>query len=144
MEDLAWLEGLWVGKINSDYVEEVWTKATAGAMMGMFRWVTKGRLRLYEFMTIAQNGKNIEMRIKHFDPDLSGWEEKEESTVFCLSELSDRQAVFFQKSESKPLWLVYKSPSESTLRLYFEPRGNSPVGDKVFSFQRVGRANVSG
>ena len=137
LEGIAWLEGCWAGRINGDCVEEIWARATAGAIMGMFRWVAKGELRFYEFITIAQNGKNIEMRIKHFDPDLNGWEEKKESTMFFLSELKDRQAVFFQESENKPLWLIYESADESVLRIYFKPQDNSPVGDRVFSFQRV-------
>lgn len=136
LEGLAWLEGFWAGRINGDCVEEIWASAAAGAMMGMFRWVAEGELRFYEFITIVQNGKNIEMRIKHFDPDLNGWEEKKESTMFFLSELDDRRAVFFQESENKPLWLIYESPSESALRVYFKPQDNSPVGDSVFTFQR--------
>jgi len=137
IEGLAWLEGSWAGRINGDHVEEIWTSATADAMMGMFRLVAEGKLRFYEFIVMVQKGKTIEMRIKHFDPDLNGWEEKEESSVFFLTELKKRQAVFFQGSENKPLWLIYESENASKLRIYFKPRDNSPIGDKAFSFQRI-------
>jgi len=137
LEDLAWLEGTWRGRINGDYVEEIWAMPTASAMMGMFRWAAAGKLRFYEFMVIAESGGSIVMKIKHFSPDLSGWEEKNESIEFFLSELHNRQAVFFQRSENKPLWLVYESLLESALKISFEPRENSPVVDKEFSMQKV-------
>ena len=140
LQDLAWLEGIWRGQINNDYTEEVWTGLAAGAMMGMFRQVSGGRLRFYEFMIIAERDKNIELKIKHFDPDLRGWEEKDKSTVFWLCELGDREAVFLQESEGKPLWLIFESVSESELKIYFMPQEDSPVKEGAYHFQRVGSA----
>lgn len=143
LEDLAWLEGTWRGQINGDYTEEVWTGATAGAMMGMFRQASEGRLRFYEFMIIVERDKNIELRIKHFDPDLIGWEDKDKSTMFSLCELGDRQAVFLQESEGKPRWLVFESASESELKIYFMPQDDSPAKEGAYHFRRVGSAGDS-
>lgn len=136
LEDIAWLEGFWSGHVNGDEVDEVWTGASAGAMMGMFRCVREGKVRFYEFMTIATDSEQTELTIKHFDPSLIGWEEKDDAVRFVLTECSGKRAVFHQASGSKQLWLVYESLSGSELRVYFRPIENSPVGDSEFSFRR--------
>jgi hypothetical protein len=136
LEDLAWLEGFWSGQVNGDEVDEVWTGTSAGAMMGMFRSVREGKLRFYEFMTIAADSEQTELKIKHFDAALVGWEEKDDAVRFVLTESTGKRAVFYQSSGNKQLWLVYESLNGSELRVYFRPIENSPVGDSEFSFRR--------
>jgi hypothetical protein len=144
LEGLAWLEGFWSGHVNGDEVDEVWTGASADAMMGMFRCVREGRVRFYEFMTITKGPEQTDLTIKHFDSALVGWEEKDGAARFVLTEASGKHAVFHQTSGDKPLWLVYESLDGSGLRIYFRPIENSPVGDSEFSFRRRLRGDVAG
>lgn len=136
LEDLAWLEGFWSGHVNGDEVDEVWAGTSAGAMMGMFRCIADGNVRFYEFMTITKVSDHIELTIKHFDRALVGWEDKDDAARFVLTESTGEQAVFYQPSGNKQLWLVYEGLGGSGLRIYFRPIENSPVGDSEFSFRR--------
>ena len=143
MEDLAWLEGFWSGQVNGDEVDEVWAAASADAMMGMFRCISGGRVRFYEFMTIRKVPERIKLTIKHFDSALVGWEEKNDAARFVLTESAGRRAVFHQTSGNKPLWLVYDGLEGSGLRVYFRPVENSPVGGSEFTFRRA-RSDAAG
>lgn len=136
LEGLRWLEGFWSGQVNGDDVDEVWAAASAGAMMGMFRCVSKGKVRFYEFMTISKNPERIDLTIKHFNAGLVGWEEKDNAVRFVLTESAANRAVFYQSSSNKHLWLIYESSDESALKVYFRPVENSPVGDSEFTFHR--------
>ena len=136
LNDLRWLAGSWSGRVDGDEMEEVWTGPLAGSMMGMFRHISDGSVRFYEFMTITRESKHTNLTIKHFNPDLVGWEEKDGAARFILTQVTGERAVFHQVSADKPLWLVYESPDGSTLRVYFRPVENSPVGDSEFLFHR--------
>ncbi|MFH1314173.1 MAG: DUF6265 family protein [Candidatus Eisenbacteria bacterium] len=140
LEDLAWLEGFWSGQVDGGEADEVWSGVSAGAMMGMFRSVSKGKVRFYEFMTITKGSERTGLTIKHFDSALVGWEEKDGAARFVLTEATGKRAVFHQTSGDKQLWLVYENVGASELQVYFRPIENSPVGDTVFSFRR--RAGV--
>lgn len=82
LKDVAWLAGRWVGEGMGGPVEEVWSPAVRGQMMGMFRYERDGKLVFYEFLTIAEQDGTLAMRIKHFNPDMTGWEEKDKFVTF--------------------------------------------------------------
>jgi hypothetical protein len=92
VEDLSWIEGVWVGTGLGGDCEEVWMPAVDGHMIGTFRFWEDGKLVFSEFMNIIQEGETFSMKLKHFGPDLSGWEEKEEWTTFELIELGEKKA----------------------------------------------------
>jgi hypothetical protein len=107
IEDLAWIEGHWRGTGLGAVAEEVWSAPEAGAMMGMFRLIRDGKLSFYEILTLSQEGESVLLRIKHFNPDLTGWEEKDRSVEFRLVRLDPRHAWFdgltFERSDDDTL-----------------------------------------
>lgn len=94
LKDVSWLSGRWTGEGMGGQVEEVWTPAVHGQMMGMFRLVKDGKIVFYEFLTIAEHDGSIEMRIKHFNSDMTGWEEKGRHLTFRLVKV-DGDRVYF-------------------------------------------------
>ena len=84
LADLAWLQGDWVGTGLGGDVEESWGPAGAGAMLARFRFVKGGNAVFYELVALAEAEGSLELRIKHFSPDLVSWEEKEKAQVFPL------------------------------------------------------------
>ena len=64
------------------------------SMLGMFRFVKDGKVVFYELMTIAEENKSLVLKIKHFNPDLSGWEEKNISQNFPLVRMTPTEAFF--------------------------------------------------
>ncbi len=95
VEDVAWLAGRWVGEGLGGCSEENLAPPVGDQMMGMFRQTKPdGSLWFYEFYTIAPKGDSIAMRIKHFNPDMSAWEEKDGFIEFALVAVEER-AVYF-------------------------------------------------
>lgn len=89
--DLNWLSGRWTGEGFGGAAEEIWSPAKGGVMMGMFRHHQAGEiLSFYEFMTIDKKG----LRIKHFHPDMKGWEQKDDFELFPFVEQADARVVF--------------------------------------------------
>lgn len=94
VEDLSWIEGVWVGTGLGGDCEEVWMPAVDGHMIGTFRFWEDGKLVFSEFMNIVQEGETFSMKLKHFNPDLSPWEEKDKWTTFRLVEIGENIVSF--------------------------------------------------
>jgi hypothetical protein len=114
IEDIAWIAGHWAGEALGGWCEEVWSEPQAGAMMGMFRHIRENKATFYEFVMIAPKDSNLVMRVKHFNPDLTGWEEKDKSEDFPLVKVLHQTAYFdgltYQKEGDDDLiiYLVFK------------------------------------
>ena len=50
--------------------------------MGMYRLVRDGKPVFYEFLTLVEENSSLVLRLKHFNPDLTGWEEKDKTFDF--------------------------------------------------------------
>jgi len=89
LQDMAWLAGHWVGEALGGTVEEIWSPPRGGAMMGMFRLVKDGETAFYELMTILPEDGSLLLRLKHFNANLGGWEEKDDTVEFPLVAIAD-------------------------------------------------------
>jgi hypothetical protein len=94
--DLAWIVGTWEGKgIDNGQATEVYSAAADGQLLGHFRQLKPdGSIHFYEIITIAEVGQSLEYRVKHFDADLSAWEEKGDVVRFPLIAV-ERNVWFF-------------------------------------------------
>lgn len=93
--DLAFLAGHWIGDGLGGCAEEIIAEPSGGQMMGMFRQMKPdGTLMFYEFYTFAEEGGSVALRIKHFNPDHTGWEEKDDFVKFPLVALEGSTAFF--------------------------------------------------
>lgn len=94
LADVAWLEGTWVGKGLGGDTEESYSSALGGAVVGYFRFVKDGKVVFYEIVTIADTNGSLTLRLKHFHPDLKGWEEKNDVVEFKLVAVEGQTAYF--------------------------------------------------
>ena len=94
LDNIAWLAGHWRGQGLGGAVEEVWTEAAGGQMMGAFRMIKDGQVAFYEIMTIAEHEGSLMLRLKHFNADLTGWEDKDQTVDFPLVRINDQAAYF--------------------------------------------------
>ena len=94
IEDVAWLEGHWSGQALGGIAEEIWSPATAHTMMGMFRHIDGDSVGFYEIFIISEENGSLVLRLKHFNDDLTGWEEKDEMVTFPLVKLGSEEAYF--------------------------------------------------
>jgi hypothetical protein len=86
LADLAWLEGRWQGPgIGGAPATEVYSAPAGGQMLGHFQQLNGGGTVLfYELLALVERDGRLAYRIKHFHPDLGGWEERDEVREFLL------------------------------------------------------------
>jgi hypothetical protein len=94
LQDMSWLTGRWSGTGLGGMTEEMWSDPASGAMMGMFRLVKDGKVIFYEFLTLVEQEGSLRLKLKHFNPDLTGWEEKADFITFRLLKLTPTEAFF--------------------------------------------------
>jgi hypothetical protein len=94
LEAMKWLVGQWKGTGLGGVSEEIWSEPAGGVMMGMYRLVVNGKPSFYEFIHLAEENGSLVMKLKHFNADLTAWEEKERFVTFRLVKLGADEAYF--------------------------------------------------
>ncbi len=94
IEDLAWIAGHWQGEAMGGAFEETWNPPMGGAMMGMFKFVSDDQIGFYELLTIVPAADSLVLRLKHFNDQLHGWEDKQETVDFALVKMTENEACF--------------------------------------------------
>lgn len=89
-----WLSGDWVGQGLGGVSEEAWLLPAAGSLAGVYRGSRGGQVTFYELMTVVEAGGSLSFRLKHFAPDLRGWESPERAVEFPLVRTA-RSALYF-------------------------------------------------
>lgn len=84
IDDVAWLAGRWSGEGLGSVAEETWLPPAGDAMAGVFRLAGDGGVQFYEIVTVKETGRSLILQLKHFGPDLVGWEERDETVDFPL------------------------------------------------------------
>ncbi|MGI8705127.1 MAG: DUF6265 family protein [Sphingomicrobium sp.] len=84
LSDLAWLAGAWGGEGLTGPAREVYSPPLGGQIIGHFIQTRGKEIAFSEILSIAQVGDTLEYRLKHFNADLTGWEEKDEVSRFPL------------------------------------------------------------
>jgi len=87
LSQLGWLEGCWSGTGFGKRVDECWMRAPDGRLTGMFQLIgPDGRQEMSEIFVLDQFEDGPAIRLKHFHPDLTGWEGQDEFVEFPLRE----------------------------------------------------------
>lgn len=133
LADAAWLVGDWVGTgIDGAAAAEVWLPATGAAMVGLFiQQKPDGALMFTEHMYLAEEGGSLVLKLKHFNPDLTGWEEKDGMVRFRLLSIAPCAAYFSG--------LTYRCEGKDGLLVAVRMKGEGgAVSELVFRFKRRG------
>ncbi|MFT6871139.1 MAG: hypothetical protein ACJAVN_000136 [Roseivirga sp.] len=94
LSDVAWITGSWEGEAFGGQVQEVWAPPLGDSMMCAFKLVVDGKVEFYELCQIREESGSLVLRLKHFNGDLKGWEEKDETVDFKLVKL-EKDIVYF-------------------------------------------------
>ncbi|HUE86125.1 MAG TPA: DUF6265 family protein [Vicinamibacterales bacterium] len=132
LADFSWLIGEWDGTGLGGETQEMWSPPAGGAMMGLFRQLKAGQLVFYEFLTLVERDGSVVLRLKHFHPDLTGWEEKAQVLEFPLVSLTPTQAVF------NAMTFAHETPDAFSVRLRLEDKSGT-VREELFEYRRVRR-----
>ncbi|GAA0758634.1 uncharacterized protein YecT (DUF1311 family) [Erythromicrobium ramosum] len=91
-----WLEGLWQGEgIDGAPATESWLPSTGHTMVGTFVQQTpEGDILFSEHMYLVEEDGSLVLKLKHFNADLTGWEDKAGMVTFQLLSLDFCAAYF--------------------------------------------------
>ncbi|MEO1369587.1 MAG: DUF6265 family protein, partial [Acidobacteriota bacterium] len=129
IDDVAWLGGYWRGEGLGGDTEELWGAPIGDRMVGSFTFSKGGELVFAETMMLVEEGGSLVLKIKHFNPDFSGWEEKDDFVSFPLVRVG-RSEVFFSG-------LTFRRTGD-TLEAYVVAGGDDGTQELAFQFKRTG------
>jgi hypothetical protein len=110
LSDIQWLTGYWIGEGLGGIVDEMWSPARRGSMVGTFRMWKDGELAFSEYFHLAEDSGSVRLRLKHFDSDFHGWEEKDKFVEFPLVKVDGKTAWFDG--------LTYRLNADGTLSVF--------------------------
>lgn len=129
LDDASWLTGRWIGEGLGGQLEETWAPPVGGQMVGHFRLMRDGAPVFYEIMLLDVADGGVRMRVKHFNPDFVGWEEKDEWVTF------EPQRVSADALEFNGLTIRRTAPDAIEMRLML--RRSDGVHEEILSFRRA-------
>lgn len=127
-----WLAGQWSGEgIGGAKAHESWLPPSGDTMVGTFvQEAADGGIMFTEHMYLMEQDGSLVVRLKHFDPDLTGWEEKDGMVTFRLL-AAEPCALYFNA-------LTYRCDGEGDMVVAVRMKSDKPEPDElVFRFKRL-------
>ncbi len=96
LEQMDWLVGQWSGEgIGGAPAMESWLPPTGPTMVGTFvQQTAEGEIQFTEHLYLMEEDGTLVLRLKHFNADLTGWEEKDGMLTFRLVAIEQCAAYF--------------------------------------------------
>lgn len=130
ISEMKWLAGQWLGEDMGGLTEEVWSFPKGDAMMGVFRFIKNEKTVFYELMTIRQEKNSLILRLKHFNPNLTGWEEKDKTFNFRF--VAKKNGVFHFEG------MTFKPEGKNKLTILLAIKGkDGNYTEEIFTFKRA-------
>ena len=131
LAEAAWLVGDWVGTgIGGAQASEVWLPPTGPTMVGLFvQEKPDGAIMFTEHMYLSEEAGSLMVKLKHFNPDLTGWEDKDGMVRFRLLAIEPCAAYFAS--------LTYRCDGDDGLLVAVRMKSEGDkVNELVFRFKR--------
>jgi hypothetical protein len=132
LADMGWLVGQWAGTgIGGAPAMESWLPPTGPTMVGTFiQQTADGDIQFTEHMYLMEEEGSLVLRLKHFNADLTGWEDKEGMVSFRLLKI-EHCAAFFHA-------LTLRCGDEGGLVVAVRMQSDKPEPQELlFSFERL-------
>tara|TARA_R110000796_G_scaffold37722_4_gene95271 strand:- start:165567 stop:165992 length:426 start_codon:yes stop_codon:yes gene_type:complete len=127
--DAHFIEGHWKGEAFGGKTEEIWTAAEGNSMLFTFRLVIDGKVNFYEIGHIIEDGESLLLQLKHFNSDLKGWEEKDETEDFKLLK-KEKNILYFDG-------ITYQKINENEMNAYVLSENKDGTTEELkFNFKR--------
>ena len=82
LETASLLIGSWAGDAFGKSFESAWNPPSAGSMVGFFKLLDGDEVVFYELLLLVEEHGSLSLKVKHFNPDFTAWEEKEDFVRF--------------------------------------------------------------
>ncbi|WP_221892474.1 DUF6265 family protein [Winogradskyella flava] len=128
LENIAWIAGTWHGEAFGGQTEEIWSEPFGGSMMATFKLINDGKVTFYEIEVIREVENTLMLQLKHFDPDLKGWETKNETVDFPLKEITKNKVVFEG--------MTFEKISSNEMNVYVDIKDDEKVDTVKFNYKK--------
>ncbi len=128
LQDISWISGYWTGEAFGGKTEEIWSNPLGNSMMFSFKLVVDNQVKFYELGTITEKDNTLLLQLKHFDANLHGWEEKEETVDFKFIKL-DGNKVFFDQ-------FTFEKISDTEMNIYVVIHNNGKEKEAKFNYHK--------
>jgi hypothetical protein len=108
LDSLKWIIGNWYSGNDIEKMEEHWHPKMGNALAGWFRWEKNQSIFLYEFMLFQQNDNGVKLKIKHFNTDLVGWEDKDKWVEYIAWESTANKIMLKAADPNHTPWMCYE------------------------------------
>ncbi|MBI4717546.1 MAG: hypothetical protein HY763_07060 [Planctomycetes bacterium] len=109
---LSWLVGAWTSDEGGKVVDEHWTHAAGGTMLGASRTVQGGKTAFFEFLRIEKTPEGI----VYFAAPMG----RHPPTPFRAVELAAGRVVFENREHDFPQRIIYTRESDDVIRARIE------------------------
>lgn len=128
LENIAWIAGTWHGEAFGGQTEEIWSEPSGGSMMATFKLINDGKVTFYEIEVIREVENTLILQLKHFGPDLKGWETKDETVDFPLKEITENKVVFEG--------MTFEKISDEEMNVYVDIEDNGKAETVKFNYKK--------
>ncbi len=94
IDDARWLTGSWHGTAFGQRFEETWDPPSGGTMVGTFKLFDGDDVAMYELLLLKVENGTLSLKVRHFNPDFTAWEDKTEDVTFRLVKKTDNALHF--------------------------------------------------
>ena len=88
------ISGHWRGEAFGGITEEIWSPPFGESMMFVFKLTLGDSVLFYESGAIMEEDESLILKLKHFNRDFTGWEEKNETVDFRLVKVETNKLYF--------------------------------------------------
>ena len=128
LEDVSWLVGSWEGEAFGATFEEVWNPPSAGSMVGFFKVINDDEVSFYELLLLVEEEGSLSLKVKHFNPDFTAWEEKGDYVDFRFVK-AEENAIHFSG-------ISFYRISDDEMHGYIVMRKGDEVREEKLTYRR--------
>jgi hypothetical protein len=126
--DIAFIQGQWKAvTAGGQSIEGVWLAPEGENILGFMRMMKGGKAELYEILAYEQSEQGLISMVKHFNPGLTGVEEKDKQDRYIFVEAAKDHAIF--QKEGGGLRILYEKRAANQFVI---ARGNEENGKWVY------------
>jgi len=129
LDDVAWLVGSWRGEAFGGTFEEVWNPPSKGSMVGFFKFMGDEAVGFYEILLLVEEEGTLNLKVKHFNPDFTAWEEKADYVNFRFIKADD-DAIHFSG-------ISFYRVSDTEMHGYIRMKSGDEIREEQLLYYRV-------
>ena len=131
IDQLSWLAGSWVGTGMGNDVAETYSAPLGGRITGHFAMEDgKGGVAFTEIVDYVPLRDSLAYRVRHFNPDMSGWEDRTGKPVIFPLVAVEKDRWFFDG-------MTIERTGTNSLTMWVRITENGTTSEVPFRFTRT-------